>query len=808
MGPYRRAATVVACLIAVSFFLAAPAQAEDIPAFQYAYGQPAIRPATDYHTWYYGYSHTEVAPPIAADSSRIYVGGRDINLFNREGDWLDFWPFSSSARAVGELDPLLAMQDRSFHSQALEIEISPWGDIYVLDRDWAAVHRYSPAGEFLGGWGGHDGDSRTGFYRPVALCASADSSVYVLDVGPGRIKHFSATGDFLNLWNTPTAAGDQYCVAVDIAAAQGSGVWLLNERRDSNWDLVESSLHRYAPDGTEEISWTLGAAYAYDAEVDPAGNVWVLLRHDSQMRLQPFDSSGTPLADLLLDNCSETFTISPDSRVFLAVKQIWYEPWGCEYPTYRIEVRDFAGNLLQSFGDSADVLDRGAIVGCRSMTATPEGETYTWVDLQSWLGWPYVTRYNADGETVEVIWTSDLPVYNPVTESVEFVAERRGTLGPDGNWYSIWWFEAVDIPEDYDHVVWTVRIGKYSADGELIRAFDVPGPIAPVGYEESGCYRCVLGPDGNLRVAVCLLDYESYDLRVLWVGTVDTEGQVLSSWADDNPPDLHWVDALEVDGGENIYVGGDRLLKYSANGQYIGRIGGWGGEGDQRWSSHSLIHEAADVHIDSVGRLRVLDRAANRILVFAYTPGAFPDVPYYHWAKEAVRAAVEAGIVSGYLDGLYHPERSVTRDQMAIFVSRALAGGDEAVPEPDPEAPPSFTDVPKDHWAYKYIEYAVAQRVVTGYGDGAYRPNATVGRAQMAVFIARSRGWVDLEDDMTTAPDLFPDVPAGFWAGTAIEVCGFRNVVKGYPDGYFRPYWIVTRDQMAVFIARAFELLG
>lgn len=59
---------------------------------------------------------------------------------------------------------------------------------------------------------------------------------------------------------------------------------------------------------------------------------------------------------------------------------------------------------------------------------------------------------------------------------------------------------------------------------------------------------------------------------------------------------------------------------------------------------------------------------------------------------------------------------------------------------------------------------------------------------------------------MTTAPELFPDVPAGFWAGTAVQACVENGVVHGYDDGYYRPEVTVTRDQMAVYVQRAFQL--
>lgn len=182
----------------------------------------------------------------------------------------------------------------------------------------------------------------------------------------------------------------------------------------------------------------------------------------------------------------------------------------------------------------------------------------------------------------------------------------------------------------------------------------------------------------------------------------------------------------------------------------------------------------------------------------------FPDVPLDYWAYDEIMECFVADVVDGYADGLYRPERPVSRGQMAVYISRAMAGGDRYVPEADPE--PTFPDVDTDHWTYRYVEYTVSHHVVSGYSDGNYHPDWELTRAQMAVYIARARGWVGLWDDMDTAPDLFPDVPAGFWSGSAIEACVAHDVVVGYPDGLYRPTRSVTRAQMAVYIARAFQL--
>jgi hypothetical protein len=186
----------------------------------------------------------------------------------------------------------------------------------------------------------------------------------------------------------------------------------------------------------------------------------------------------------------------------------------------------------------------------------------------------------------------------------------------------------------------------------------------------------------------------------------------------------------------------------------------------------------------------------------------FDDVSPDFWSYAEVKTCFFAGIVAGYGDGLYHPELSVTRDQMAVYISRALAGGDEYVPEFTGTA--TFPDVGVEHWALDYVEYAAAQNVVAGYGDGNYRPADNVNRAQMAVYVARAmvapEGDAGLDDYVPASPRNFLDVPEESWGYLHIEYCVENGVVQGYEGGYYHPETTVTRDQMAVYVARAFGL--
>ena len=76
---------------------------------------------------------------------------------------------------------------------------------------------------------------------------------------------------------------------------------------------------------------------------------------------------------------------------------------------------------------------------------------------------------------------------------------------------------------------------------------------------------------------------------------------------------------------------------------------------------------------------------------------AIKDVPADHWAAEAIMACAEAGIIVGYQDGTFRPEKEITRAEAVAMMSRAF-GISSKVENKKP-----FVDVPTTHWAYDVI---------------------------------------------------------------------------------------------------------
>jgi len=124
----------------------------------------------------------------------------------------------------------------------------------------------------------------------------------------------------------------------------------------------------------------------------------------------------------------------------------------------------------------------------------------------------------------------------------------------------------------------------------------------------------------------------------------------------------------------------------------------------------------------------------------SYTPPAvgastgFADVPVGYWAAAWIKQLAAEGITSGCGAGVYCPDATVTRAQMAIFLLRAKHG---LVYTP-PAATGVFTDVPVGYWADKWIEQLAAEAITSGCGAGVYCPDASVTRAQMAVFLVKT----------------------------------------------------------------------
>ncbi|KZE80801.1 hypothetical protein AV654_10610 [Paenibacillus elgii] len=113
-----------------------------------------------------------------------------------------------------------------------------------------------------------------------------------------------------------------------------------------------------------------------------------------------------------------------------------------------------------------------------------------------------------------------------------------------------------------------------------------------------------------------------------------------------------------------------------------------------------------------------------------------------------------------------------------------------------------FPDI-AGHWAEKEIDRLTAKLVVQGMTESSFNPNAEITRAQFAALLTRALGLQPIPPQ-----GRFKDVAGADWHAGTIEAALEAGLIGGFDDSTFRPDAPVTREQMAVMIARAMTLSG
>jgi len=188
-----------------------------------------------------------------------------------------------------------------------------------------------------------------------------------------------------------------------------------------------------------------------------------------------------------------------------------------------------------------------------------------------------------------------------------------------------------------------------------------------------------------------------------------------------------------------------------------------------------------------------------------YQAAQFNDVPSSHPFYLEISKISARGLSVGCGYGNFCPDGPVTREQMAIFIERALGAFTPPSPPPGQQ---TFADVPPTRTSFAFIEEFAKRGITSGCGGGNYCPDAQVTREQMAAFIIRALG--DFNPP-TPASQRFADVPSANQFYKFIDEMAARGVTQGCGSDsnhnlLYCPQAAVTRGQMAAILARAFGL--
>jgi len=111
----------------------------------------------------------------------------------------------------------------------------------------------------------------------------------------------------------------------------------------------------------------------------------------------------------------------------------------------------------------------------------------------------------------------------------------------------------------------------------------------------------------------------------------------------------------------------------------------------------------------------------------------FPDVKSDRWSSTEIEYMANDGVILGYPDGEFKPQKNLTRAEFAALICRFING--KAV-----KSEAEFLDVEKTHWAYSSISALHEMKLVQGYEDGTFRAEKEITRAEVITVINKILG--------------------------------------------------------------------
>ncbi|MEA5619463.1 DUF3370 family protein [Cronbergia sp. UHCC 0137] len=180
---------------------------------------------------------------------------------------------------------------------------------------------------------------------------------------------------------------------------------------------------------------------------------------------------------------------------------------------------------------------------------------------------------------------------------------------------------------------------------------------------------------------------------------------------------------------------------------------------------------------------------------------AFSDTQTY-WGKDCIQQLGEKKLLTGYPDGSFRPNATVTRAEAAVLMLNAFPNA------PIKRASVIFKDVSSNYWGYKAINTAYQKGFFSGYPGNIFQPNQAIPRAQIIGVVAGGKNYNSVSNPAQILQQYFEDaklIPN--YAQNSIAAGTINSIVVNYPDvKKLKPQEIATRGEVAALMCRALNI--
>jgi len=167
----------------------------------------------------------------------------------------------------------------------------------------------------------------------------------------------------------------------------------------------------------------------------------------------------------------------------------------------------------------------------------------------------------------------------------------------------------------------------------------------------------------------------------------------------------------------------------------------------------------------------------------------FSDLSPSNWAYASIMKLVKAGVLSGYPDGTFKPDKTVSRAEFTVYIVGGLGQQEEKI-----NGVHYFPDVLPDCWAYRFVLISADKGYVTGMPDGTFNPDGEISGAELAAILVNALP-AEKRAQMTAGP---------FWYSGYVKLAEENGLL--YPN--YQPQLAASRVQCAYSIVQLRNLLS
>jgi parallel beta-helix repeat protein len=186
-------------------------------------------------------------------------------------------------------------------------------------------------------------------------------------------------------------------------------------------------------------------------------------------------------------------------------------------------------------------------------------------------------------------------------------------------------------------------------------------------------------------------------------------------------------------------------------------------------------------------------------IVLAEPSSQFSDIAN-HWAKDFILGLANKGLISGFQDGTFRPDTTMTRAQYAALLATAFD-------PPVKRSAGNFTDVPTTFWGYEAIQKVYQGEFLSGFSPTTFVPQANIQRLQAIVSLVNGLGLSGGVEAVLLRYADAGELPN--WAKSAVVTATHKRLVVNYPTlDRLKPLQDATRAETAAMVYQGLVAVG